>query len=571
MNLHHYRPLLAPASVFTVSFLVFGLAVLVLVVGVVTTGTLPPLSLVLAAIVLFNLVIWMVGPKLNEFFMRFVYNIAWMDFGEFKQSHGERAERMEAICAEHDLATPKMGIIDDQTPMAMTFGSDHWNARVVFSQGLLEVLEPEEVDSVLAHELGHIRNRDFILMTILNTLLQAIFILYLYCRVLARRADDGRAASLFAATAVGAYVFYVLSKYIQLYVSRTREYRADSFAAAYTSPQVLSSALVKISYGLARESGKEDRQLDGEDGSALESTEKKRRYKDNIVGPMNIMEIDSTEDKNIGELMERGQQEHARHAMLYDAYSPWAKLAELHSTHPLTGNRIQSLEQEHGETIFNLEHFAEINRDGIRTMKQTFWSDLKVLSARYAGALIGLVATAGMVVQSGVELGTLVSGVGLTVLLYALGAFVEYRRRFPRDEPAQTQVGELYTYFDASPVKGIPVSLDGHLLGRYPAGYKFTPDTTLRDETGFVPTLFSSRLGWLGRLWKGWKHTAEYVGGDATVTGWYYRRGSNNLVRQREVNATNGSWQSYPRFFFVLKLALLLVVATLLIGAGVAI
>ncbi len=162
MNLHHYRPLLAPASVFTVSFLVFGLAVLVLVVGVVTTGTLPPLSLVLAAIVLFNLVIWMVGPKLNEFFMRFVYNIAWMDFGEFKQSHGERAERMEAICAEHDLATPKMGIIDDQTPMAMTFGSDHWNARVVFSQGLLEVLEPEEVDSVLAHELGHIRNRNFI-------------------------------------------------------------------------------------------------------------------------------------------------------------------------------------------------------------------------------------------------------------------------------------------------------------------------------------------------------------------------------------------------------------------------
>ena len=571
MNLHHYKPLFAPASLFTVSFLFFGLFVLLLVVGVVTTGTLPPLTLVLLGVVLLNVVLWLVGPKLNEFFMRFVYDIEWMAFGEFKDRYGERAERVDVICKEHDLDTPKIGVIDDATPMAMTFGSDHWNSRVVFSRGLDELLEPEEFDSVLAHEIGHIRNRDFILMTVLNTLLQSIFIVYLYCRVLARWADDGRAASLFAATAVGTYIFYVLSKYIQLYVSRTREYKADSFAAEYTGPQTLSSALVKISYGLAREGEREDRQLSAEDDdSALESTEKKKRYKDNIVGPMNIMEIDSSEDKNIGELMEQGQKEHATHAMLYDAHSPWAKITELHSTHPLTGNRIQALEEKHGDTIFNLRHFAEINQDGIQTMKQTFWDDLKVLSARYIGAIIGVVAAGWMILQSGGELSAVLSGGGLTVLLYALGAFAEYRRRFPAGQATRSQVGELYTYFDASPVNGINVSVDGYFLGRYPAGNKFTPDTTLRDETGFVPTLFASRLGWIGRLWKGWKRTAEYVGSDATVTGWYYRKGSNNMIRQREVNATNGSWRSYPRFFFILKLGILLLIAVLLIAAGFA-
>ncbi len=571
MKIHHYKSLLAPASLFTVSFLFFGLCVLLLVVGVVTTGTLPPLSLVLLGVVCLNIVVWLVGPKLNEFFMRFVYEIEWMDFANFKEVFGERAQRVEAICQEHELDTPKVGIIDDATPMAMTFGSDHWNSRVVFSRGLYESLEPEEFDSVLAHEIGHIRHRDFILMTILNTLLQAIFIVYLYCRVLARRVDDGRAAGLLAATAVGTYIFYVLSKYIQLYVSRTREYKADSFAAEYTGPQTLSSALVKISYGLAREAEKEDKQLDAEDDtddSVLESTERNRRYKDNIVGPMNIMEIDSNEDKNVGELIEKGQKEHATHAMLYDAHSPWAKITELHSTHPLTGNRIQALEEKHGKTIFNLRHFAEVNQNGIQTMKQTFWDDLKVLSARYIGAIIGVVAAAWLIIQSGGEPRSMLLGGGLTVLLYALGAFAEYRRRFPSGQADQSQVGELYTYFDASPVKGIKVSIDGHFLGKHPAGNKFTPDTTLQDETGFVPTLFASRLGWIGRLWKGWKHTAEYVGSDATVTGWYYRKGSNNMISQREVNATNGSWKSYPRFFFIVKLGILLLVGILLIAAG---
>ena len=573
MNLGHYKPLFAPASLFTMSFLFFGLFVLLLAVGVATTGTLPPLSLVLAAIVVFNVIVWLVGPKLNEFFMRFIYDIEWMDFEQFKQRHGERAERMEAICEEHSLDTPRMGIIDDATPMAMTFGSDHWNSRVVFSRGLVELLEPEEVDSVLAHELGHIRHRDFILMTILNTLLQAIFIVYLYCRVLARRAD-GRARSMFAATAVGAYIFFILSKYIQLYVSRTREYKADSFAAEYTGAHTLSSALVKISYGLARESEKEDKRLDheaDEDDAVLESTEKKKEYKKNIVGPMNSMDIDSTEDKNVGELMERGQKEHARHAMLYDAHSPWARLSELQSTHPLTGSRIQSLEEQHGATIFNLQQFRELNEDGIRTMKQTFWTDLKVLSARYIGAIIGIVTTVWMAIQSGGALSSILLGAGLTVLLYALGAFAEYRRRFPSGQGDEIAVGELYTYFDASPVKGIKVSVDGYFLGRYPAGHKFTPHTTLRDETGFVPTIFASRLGKIGRLWKGWKHTAEYVDSDATVTGWYNRRGSNNLIHQETVNATNGSWRSYPRFFFMLKLGLLAVVGILLIAGGFAV
>ena len=571
MNLHHYKPLFAPASLFTVSFLFFGLFVLLLVVGVVTTGTLPPLSLVLLGVVVLNVLIWLVGPKLNELFMRFVYAIEWMDFQDFEQLYPERAGQMEAICDEHELDTPKMGIIDDATPMAMTFGSDHWNSRVVFSRGLDELLEPEEFDSVLAHELGHIRHRDFILMTVLNTLLQAIFIVYLYCRVLTRRADD-RARALFAATAVVTYVFFVLSKYLQLYVSRTREYKADSFAADYMGPQTLSSALVKISYGLARESRKEDRQLDehdGEDGAALESTEKKKRYKDNIVGPMNIMEIDSNEDKNVGELMEAGQRDHARYAMLYDAHSPWAKISEIHSTHPLTGNRIKALEDTHGETIFKLDHFREMNRDGIRTMRKTFWDDLKVLSAKYVGALVGLVAAIWMVVQSNGDLNAVLLGAGLTVLLYAVGAFAEYRRRFPADEPEDKQVGELYTYFDASPVHGIKVSVDGHFLGRHPAGHQFSPHTTVQDATGFVPTLFSSRLGWIGRIWKGWKHTAEYIGTDATVTGWYYRKGSNNLISQDEVNTTNGSWTSYPRFWFVVKLGILALVAAFLIAVGV--
>ncbi|MFO0172290.1 MAG: M48 family metalloprotease, partial [Aphanizomenon sp.] len=128
------------------------------------------------------------------------------------------------------------------------------SARLVVSQGLFTYLDDDEVATVYAHELGHIVHWDFAVMTVASTLVQICYLIYSTVRRFTSGGNDNKIKDALKTAGFVAYIFYIIGTYLLLYLSRTREYFADHFAAETTgNPNGLSRALVKIAYGIVEE------------------------------------------------------------------------------------------------------------------------------------------------------------------------------------------------------------------------------------------------------------------------------------------------------------------------------
>jgi Zn-dependent protease with chaperone function len=108
---------------------------------------------------------FLIGPWIMDLMLRFLYRMSWVQPEELPE-HLEKFVRR--VCDEHRMRFPWFGIIEDGAPQAFTYGHHPSNARVVISRGLFDLLTPEEVEAVVAHELGHACNWDMALMTLAN-------------------------------------------------------------------------------------------------------------------------------------------------------------------------------------------------------------------------------------------------------------------------------------------------------------------------------------------------------------------------------------------------------------------
>ena len=161
-------------------------------------------------------------------------------------------EVVERLTARAGLPMPKIYVIPTDSPNAFATGRNPQHASVAVTHGILDLLNDEELEGVLAHELGHVRNRDILTSSIAATLAGAI-------TILARMAFWIGAATGIAGDdrqergggMVGALMLIFApfaAMLIQLWVSRTREYEADATGAHLTgNPYALASALEKIS------------------------------------------------------------------------------------------------------------------------------------------------------------------------------------------------------------------------------------------------------------------------------------------------------------------------------------
>lgn len=155
---------------------------------------------------------------------------------------------VERLSANAGIPTPKAYVIHNAQPNAFATGRSPSHAAVAVTTGLLERLEPHEVAAVIAHELGHIKNRDTLIMTITATLAGAIGALanfFMFFGHSNREGGPGPVAGL--AMAILAPFMAML---VQLAISRTREYGADASGAQFSGdPLALASALEKIAAG----------------------------------------------------------------------------------------------------------------------------------------------------------------------------------------------------------------------------------------------------------------------------------------------------------------------------------
>jgi heat shock protein HtpX len=158
---------------------------------------------------------------------------------------------VEQMTQRIGLPMPKIYVIPSDSPNAFATGRNPKHASVAVTQGILNLLNDEELAGVLAHELGHVRNRDILTSSIAATLAGAITILAHTGRFAMifggyggrdRDRDGGGIAALFMLILAP-----IAATMIQLAVSRSREYEADATGAHMTgNPYALASALQKL-------------------------------------------------------------------------------------------------------------------------------------------------------------------------------------------------------------------------------------------------------------------------------------------------------------------------------------
>ncbi|MFA5736908.1 MAG: M48 family metallopeptidase [Candidatus Paceibacterota bacterium] len=159
---------------------------------------------------------------------------------------------VENLAITAGLPKPKIYIIEDTAPNAFATGRDKNHAAVAVTSGLLNILDKNELEGVIAHELSHIGNRDILLQTVVVVLIGFVAIIsdmFVRSSWLGLGNDRDRGKNPLAIVGV---IFIILSpiiaKLIQLAISRQREFLADASGALLTRyPEGLALALQKIS------------------------------------------------------------------------------------------------------------------------------------------------------------------------------------------------------------------------------------------------------------------------------------------------------------------------------------
>ncbi len=200
------------------------------------------------------LIQYMIGPKIVEWTMHVKY---------IKKEESPRLfEIVNDLAMRANIPMPKIGIAQIEIPNAFAFGRSIRDGRVCVTQGILRLLNEDELRAVLGHELSHLKNRDVLTITILSVIPMIMYRIAWQFLFFGNRRDErsGNAAII----GLAAFLFYFLTNLLVLYASRIREYFADQGSVLLgNSPASLASSLYKLAYGSARMNKEALRETEG--------------------------------------------------------------------------------------------------------------------------------------------------------------------------------------------------------------------------------------------------------------------------------------------------------------------
>ncbi len=199
---------------------------------------------------------YLIGPSIVGRTMK----VKWVSEEEEPELHRMVAELADGA----HIPKPKVGISQLPIPNAFAFGRTRWDSRVCVTQGILNLLDKDELRAVLGHEISHIKHRDMMIITLLSAIPLILYFIALstmFSGMGGRREGGGYALLI----GLGAMVMYFITNLLVLYGSRIREYYADRGSVQLGSyPHHLASALYKLVYGNARFRGRQElKQVEG--------------------------------------------------------------------------------------------------------------------------------------------------------------------------------------------------------------------------------------------------------------------------------------------------------------------
>lgn len=170
---------------------------------------------------------------------------------ELSPSEAPMLHRMvEELAARAGVPKPRVAIIPDESPNAFATGRNPQNAVVAVTEGIVRLLSPEELRGVIAHEMGHITNRDILVQSVTGVMASIIMMIANMMQWGAifgiGRSDEEGGGNVFASLLI-AFLAPVAASLIQFAISRSREYLADATGARLCgNPLALASALGKL-------------------------------------------------------------------------------------------------------------------------------------------------------------------------------------------------------------------------------------------------------------------------------------------------------------------------------------
>jgi heat shock protein HtpX len=186
---------------------------------------------------------YMIGPKIVEWTMRVKY--------VRRQDYPRLFQMVESLANKAGIPAPKIGIAQIDIPNAFAFGRGIRDGRVCVTEGILRLLDENELRAVLGHELTHLKNRDVLTITLLSVIPMILYRIAWNFLFFGRRRDERGSNTMLIGLA--AFLFYFITNLLVLYASRIREYFADKGSVMLgNSPSALASSLYKLVYGSAR-------------------------------------------------------------------------------------------------------------------------------------------------------------------------------------------------------------------------------------------------------------------------------------------------------------------------------
>lgn len=478
-----------------------------------------------------------VAPFILDWWLKSLGSLEWV---EMNRLPAQAQDLINKVCQKYHLPKPRLGIIDDLSPQAFTYGNTPSNARLVLSRGLIEMLNPDELDAVIAHELGHIQHRDFIFMTLAQLIPIVFYAIYRMLLGSGKDRGDRKNNGQLAMIAVAAYALYVVSESIVLFLSRTREYWADRFSMEnIPEPNALGSALLKIctGYGVKR--------LEPMSEEELEAAKKQKPSTDsggrgNPVLAFNIAGRGDVQGwaSSLRDGANDSDSDRMKKLMRWDLWNPWASLLELSSTHPMMGKRLVAVgeysqkQQKSSPFLFDLVKPAGLRLSlgedliiyflpqivGIALFALDFYLKHSPQSEKYA---------------------FLPGPLKMALLGYGIAEIMKTYFIYPLVAGKSRPVITLLESVTVTPLNPIATEVRGKIIGRGSAGDKLGADLYLQDESGMI---FLNLNSWIPfyNLYFGVSKARQYIGREVVVKGWY-RRAPMPYLEVKEIAAVDSS------------------------------
>jgi Zn-dependent protease with chaperone function len=419
-----------------------------------------------------SVLMFFMSPWIIDITQKQYHRIQWITLADLDEKSPEAVEIIENFCEKYNIFVPRLGWIEDDAPVAFTYGVISNSTRIVVSRGLFDCLDDDEIAAVYAYQLGRIRNKSFAVLTFVSAPVQVLYYIYVLLSRQSYRAKSAKQVWQVAATF--ANTLYSLSNYLLVWLSQTSTILSDRFASEITgNPNALARALPKMARQMLPYN-----QPAMPTNRLLESTRAlgicDRQTMTAIGLAMEIAYVGQTDQDPY-------------RVFLWELFNPWRRWLQLHSTHPLVGERLKILSGYSKQLGLSTEYdFSELLKEEKKLNKKrlyrNFWRDLLIQISPFIG--VAIAAIIALILYFLFNRWLLLS---LSMIGLGLGFMFQGSLRYPDfRKVSDTDLVSLLIDPYASYVQGTPVQIPGELLGYGTDEFYIGYSMRLEDQGGLA-------------------------------------------------------------------------------------